>query len=558
VTVAILAIGLFAAGIGTMVFLRNTVTGNLDTQVSQLAQTSVAGSFLEITSSDGELVVTPRDSVLSTDYVVAVYGPDGTLLATAGGDGAAQPDFPETLTLQDAKSIELATFTLAGGDGKTEYRAAAAVFQIAATGTYFTQVVAVPTTANERYIATFLGIYSILAILTVVASAILMRWIVTLTFRSLGQVESTAQEIASGNFSLRMTDIEPSTTEVGRLKSAINAMLGRVDASLSERDATVRQMRRFIGDASHELRTPLVTVRGYAELYRMGAIQTPEETAQSMERIEKEAIRMGALVEDLLALARHDERRDDVPLVPIDLRPIARDAALDVRAASPHRTVTVIDMTESASMQLPPADPTPEPESSSPRRRGTTPVRAIGRAGSTLALLRRRPRGDASAETKAQPPLDLSTGAVPLYPSPPVVMGEENRIRQVVANLLGNARRYSPEDSPVELRVGVDSDDHTGWLEVIDHGDGIPEQIRSHIFERFWRADTSRTRETGGSGLGLSIVVSILESLHGRVSVSDTAGGGATFRISLPLALGNDVAAHLLIDTQPLPRLRDV
>ena len=69
-------------------------------------------------------------------------------------------------------------------------------------------------------------------------------------------------------------------------------------------------MRRFIGDASHELRTPLVTVRGYAELYRMGAIQGDEDTAQAMERIEKEAIRMGVLVEDLLSLARLDERRE--------------------------------------------------------------------------------------------------------------------------------------------------------------------------------------------------------------------------------------------------------
>ena len=116
----------------------------------------------------------------------------------------------------------------------------------------------------------------------------------TLTFRSLGQVESTADAIAAGDFSLRMTDIEPTTTEVGRLKTAINAMLDRVDAAISQRDATVRQMRRFIGDASHELRTPLVTVRGYAELYRMGAISGDEDVTQSMDRIEKEAIRMGA------------------------------------------------------------------------------------------------------------------------------------------------------------------------------------------------------------------------------------------------------------------------
>ena len=109
----------------------------------------------------------------------------------------------------------------------------------------------------------------------------------TLTFRSLGQVESTAMTIAAGDFSQRMTDIEPTTTEVGRLKTAINTMLDRVDGAISQRDATVRQMRRFIGDASHELRTPLVTVRGYAELYRMGAIEGDDDVAQAMDRIEK-------------------------------------------------------------------------------------------------------------------------------------------------------------------------------------------------------------------------------------------------------------------------------
>ena len=561
-TVAILAIGLFAAGIGTMVFLRNTLAGNLDNQVQQLGGTSIAASLLELTMNDDQLVVKPReDPPPGADYFVAIYGPDGTLLASAPEDRETRPVYPDTFGLQDATVRGLQPFSLPSTTEKTDYRAVVGVFTIPSSGTFFTQLVAVPTTSNERFIAYFLGIYSVLALIAVAASAFLVRWIVTLTFRSLGQVESTAQEIAAGNFALRLTDIEPPTTEVGRLKSAINAMLRRVDAALSERDATVRQMRRFIGDASHELRTPLVTVRGYAELYRMGAIQTPEETAQSMERIEKEAIRMGGLVEDLLSLARLDERRD-LELVPLDLRPIARDAALDVRAAAPQRTVTVTDTTEAESPELvvappePPAAP-PEPPAN-PRRRGTAPARVIGRAGSTLALLRRRPRPSAEAPTDGNdlPPLDLSTGAVPLYATPPVVMGDENSVRQVVANLLGNARRYSPEDAPIELRVGVDDAQHVGWLEIVDHGEGIPEQIRSHIFERFWRADTSRTRETGGSGLGLSIVASIVEALHGRVEVADTPGGGATFRISLPLALGNDIAAHLLIDTQPLPRLR--
>ena len=114
--------------------------------------------------------------------------------------------------------------------------------------------------------------------------------------------------------------------------------------------------------------------------------------------------------------------------------------------------------------------------------------------------------------------------------------GAEEPIQQVISNLLGNARRYSAPDSPIELEVGVDVDTDMGWISVIDHGEGIPSEIREKIFERFWRADTSRTRETGGSGLGLAIVASIVERLGGAVAVFETPGGGATFQVAFPLA----------------------
>ncbi|MDL5350989.1 HAMP domain-containing sensor histidine kinase [Microbacterium sp. zg-YB36] len=551
VTVAVLAIGLVSAGVGTLAFLRNTLAANLDAQVQQLAVTDAVSSMFT-----GTVTETGHDFEVRSDataYFVAIYGPDGSFLTSGGGNGAPEPVFPASFTLADATIYGPNTvFDLANSEGGPAYRAAVGVEDTAA-GAFYTQLVALPTAPNERFLASFLGIYSFLALITVIASAFLVRWIVTLTFRSLGQVEATADAIAAGDFSLRMTDIEPATTEVGRLKTAINAMLGRIDAALSERDATVNQMRRFIGDASHELRTPLVTVRGYAELYRMGAISGEEQVAQSMDRIEKEAIRMGVLVEDLLALARLDERRD-LAFAPIDLRPIARDAALDARAASPLRTVTVLDTTAATGTIPRPASVTEHDQPHPHRRRGAT-APGTGLAGATLSLLRRKPRHpnheqDAATEPVTTVPL---AGAV----LAPIVLGDENRIRQVVTNLLGNARRYSPEDSPIELTVGIDRQAGMGWIAVSDHGEGVPPQIRDKIFQRFWRADTSRTRETGGSGLGLSIVAAIVEALHGSIEVGDTPGGGATFRVAFPLARTRDAAEHLQIDTQPMPRLTD-
>ena len=133
----------------------------------------------------------------------------------------------------------------------------------------------------------------------------------------------------------------------------------------------------------------------------------------------------------------------------------------------------------------------------------------------------------------------------------PVVIGDEHKVRQVITNLIGNALRYSPEGSPIEIRVSSDASVGSATIEIVDHGEGIPEQFRAKIFDRFWRADTSRNRETGGSGLGLSIVKSIIAAHGGTVSVHETPGGGATFRVSLPLA-----PVDAAEDTVPMRRLR--
>ena len=542
VTVGVLALGLVVTGIGTMPILRNLLIENVESQLPTLVTSDLA----TITPDGyGAFNVALKDETLGlADYFVAVYDAAGALVYSGGGaPKAVKPEFPTSYPLAratlDAGRTE--PMVLRGADG-SEFRAAVAVREDPSTNITYTQMVAVSLDEPDRILATFFGVFTTVALVTIIIAALATRGLVTLAFRRLGRVESTAMAIAAGDFSQRLTDLEP-TTEVGRLNGAINTMLDRLDAAISQRDRSVQQMRRFVGDASHELRTPLVSVRGYAELYRMGAIKPGEDTARAMDRIEKEALRMGVLVEDLLALARLDEQRE-LTIEPLDLRPLAQDAALDLRAAAPERPVTVVDMTAEA-------HPTDPPVRSATAITRPAPVtRSTPTRGRIPAILRRRPRdGD------PVPEIDFSEAIVAPVSTPPIVLGEENKVRQVIANLLGNARRFSPGDSPIEVVVGADRSRDVGWFSIVDHGEGVPEQIRDQIFQRFWRADSSRTRDTGGAGLGLAIVASIVRALNGSVQVTETPGGGATFTVSLPLAPPRATPEHLLQDTQPIEPL---
>lgn len=155
--------------------------------------------------------------------------------------------------------------------------------------------------------------------------------------RPLRRIEETAAAIAGGDLSHRVPSAPPGT-EIGRLSSSINGMLAQIETAFAARAQSETRMRRFVADAGHELRTPLASVRGFAELYRMGALTDPAEVVRTMRRIEDEAIRMGGLVEDLLQLARLDEQRPPRSTV-VDLRILAADAVHDIKMLAPDRTV---------------------------------------------------------------------------------------------------------------------------------------------------------------------------------------------------------------------------
>ncbi len=250
-------------------------------------------------------------------------------------------------------------------------------------------------------------------------------------------------------------------TEVGRLGASLNAMLSQIEIAFKERQASENRLRRFVADASHELRTPLTSVRGYAELFRRGASENPEDLAVVMTRIEAEAERMGILVEDLLLLAKLDQGR---PLAhePVDLSALVGEMAGDHRLLHPEWPI----------------------------------------------------------EEETAPGLTVS--------------GDELRLRQAIGNLLSNARSYTPPGT--RIAVSAAAGDGMARIEVADEGPGVPSEMGDRVFERFFRADESRTRSSGGAGLGLAIVSAIAAAHGGRAEMESTPGKGATFRIVLPLA----------------------
>jgi two-component system OmpR family sensor kinase len=198
-------------------------------------------------------------------------------------------------------------------------------------------VAAIPMSATDEALARLLLAEGIVIVVVLVMVGGFALVVVRVGLLPLDRMGHTAAAIAGGDLSHRVETTDP-RTEVGRLGLALNRMLDRLEEAFAAREASQERLRRFIADASHELRTPLVSIRGYAELFRMGAAREPEDVAKAMRRIEDEAARMGVLVEDLLTLARLDEMRE-AEHGAVDLAVLARDAVDDARATDPGREI---------------------------------------------------------------------------------------------------------------------------------------------------------------------------------------------------------------------------
>ncbi|MFJ2299348.1 sensor histidine kinase [Oerskovia paurometabola] len=349
-------------------------------------------------------------------------------------------------------------------------------------------ITAMSTASVSQTVEGYLLVEVILAGVGIAIASVLGTWLVRRSLRPLDSLADAAVHVSElpldrgevGEIPRVDEQFTDERTEVGQVGAALNRMLDHVEASLTARHESETQVRQFVADASHELRTPLASIRGYSELVRRSPDDVPPDTLRALDRIESEALRMGDLVEDLLLLARLDAGRP-LDREPVDLAALAIDAVADAHAASRDH-VWELDL---------------------PVAEGDGPV---------------LDGDEAAAEGDV-----LWADGDDTFDLPDVtVVGDEARLRQVFANLLGNARVHTPPGTRVVVGVRPDGDDHV-VLSVTDDGPGIPDSLRPSLFQRFSRGDSARNRVGGSTGLGLAIAQAVVQAHGGEITVRDAA-----------------------------------
>jgi two-component system OmpR family sensor kinase len=467
-SVGLIGLLLVVSSFGTISLLRTYLQQNTDNLLTSTA-TALADEdplLLEARLATKQVTL-PR---LPSDYYIAFLDSRGSLLIGLVSSANAKNAVPNlnAFTLEAVMATEGRPFDI-DVSSKSGFRDLGNWRMVATplTTVKGSLVIALPDMTNARLLAQYSAIGTGFGFFLLTLSGLAIWLTITSALRPLREVERTAAMVAAGDTSQRLVAADE-TTEIGRLNGSLNSMLDSIDSAMSSRNRALDQMKRFVADASHELRTPLVTLRGYAELYRIGALKKKSDIDEAMASIESESIRMSELVENLLALARMDETN---PLAK-ESNNIAEIAELSIRDAgasgSKHKIV--------------------------------------------LVALDSKPL-----------PVDFALNAEV----------DASGLRQVFTNLIVNATKFSNENDQIEIALGAK--DGRAVIEVRDHGDGIPKALREKVFERFYRADNSRNRETGGSGLGLSIVKTIVTRHGGDIKALETPGGGATFKITLPL-----------------------
>ncbi len=352
----LLVIGLVVADLVTYASVHSFLYGQADSTLTQ----DEALAFNYVTFAAQRKVPLSESSLsrrVSTDVYVTVLNREGHVILRRPSGSQTQPDPPPILTrtipVQQVPDIYrrhhgvragryAGTFVPdpdavvlgASGDPDGEYRTIAVTVP---QGTLITSLSLNPTNDTLNSLRR-VEIFASLAVLLAMGALALV--VVRRGLRPLRQMAGTADAIASGDLTRRVPEGRPGT-EVGRLGSALNEMLGQIEGAFAEKSASEDRLRQFVADASHELRTPLTSIRGYAELLRRGGFADEVGRNKALNRIEEEATRMGGLVEDLLLLAELDRGRP-LRAETVDLQRICADAVGDSNAM-PHGHELTLD-----------------------------------------------------------------------------------------------------------------------------------------------------------------------------------------------------------------------
>jgi two-component system OmpR family sensor kinase len=315
----------------------------------------------------------------------------------------------------------------------------------------------------------------IIGAVTLVVIAVAGGGLVGATLRPLREVEDTAGAIAAGDLTRRVPDRDD-RTEVGRLGAAINVMLGRIETSFMAQAASEAEARR-----SEKKMRQFVADASHE-------LRTPLTSIRGFAELYRLQHQGEELTDVDRGILRIEDSAKRMGLLVEDLLLLAR---LDQQRPRRSEHVDVLQIAAEAvhNLQVVAAD------------------RII-----TLKVVSSDP--------------------------PPIVTGDPDRLHQVLTNLLNNAVGHTPPSTPIEVYVAshVEGDDATVSVEIMDHGPGLSAEHRDQVFQRFYRVDSHRSRDDGGTGLGLAIVAELVAQHDGTVGVSVTPGGGATFRVVLPLA----------------------
>ena len=509
---ALVAIALTTISVASALVFRDNQINQASKQVADLYQQEVTS--LSHSRHGMQVVVSPFGP-----YVVAIVPAGTSLPAQVASQGG-----PPAASLPNVPTGNAAWFNANGGRlvdvsavvGSDNWRVIARQFNVPVvdpvTGQVtqgVTLVVGVDLGDINGTIRQLAGIDLIVSTIILVGLVVVGIAIVRASLRPLTDIEHTAEAIAAGDLTRRVPDRDPGT-EVGRLGRSLNTMLTQIETSFrarEESEAAARwseeRMRQFVADASHELRTPLTAMRGYAEYYRQrGGVQDDAEGAPVAANGGGQYTHGPLSRADLNRIMQRVEQESArMGVLVEDMLLLAR---LDQQRPIEHRPVDLLTLA---------ADAVQDARMIAPRR--------------TIELT-------------------VGTGAAFL------VLGDEVRLRQVIGNLMSNALNHTPDGTPVGVRIlaGPRHPVPSVVLEVTDQGPGLRPDQAERVFERFYRADTARTRTAGGTGLGLAIVAALVAAHGGTVALGTAPGRGATFRITLPLApeARNDQSA----DDEPL------